>query len=93
MRRSVALRIAVIGLSVTAGISGTALAVGGGVHAVSVEHSPRVCRSAKTWGPAPDKFRPCVRITGVQEDGSFSFSVSDADGTVRYSAGVGARDR
>jgi hypothetical protein len=64
-----------------------------GVHAVSVQNSPRVCRSAKTWGPAPDRFRPCVRITNVEEDGSFGYAVSDADGTVRYTAGVGALDR
>jgi hypothetical protein len=61
--------------------------------AVSVAHSPRVCFSAKHWGPAPKAVRPCVRITGVQEDGSFNYAVSDADGTVRYTAGIGALDR
>lgn len=57
------------------------------------KYSPRVCFPKKDWGPAPDRIRPCVRITGVEEDGSFSYSVSDGDGTVRYTAGVGALDR
>lgn len=55
--------------------------------------APRVCFPKKDWGPAPDRIRPCVRITGVEEDGSFAYSVSDGDGTVRYTAGVGALDR
>lgn len=55
--------------------------------------SPRTCFAAKNWGPAPDSIRPCVQITQVEEDGSFAFSVSDADGTVRYTSGVGALDR
>lgn len=61
--------------------------------AVTVPHSPRVCFPAAKWGPAPDRIRPCVRITAVQEDGSFGYAVTDADGTVRYTAGVGALDR
>jgi hypothetical protein len=73
-----------------AAVSAVAAGHGG---AVTVEHSPRVCFKASHWGPAPDAVRPCVRITGVEEDGSFSYAVSDADGTVRYTAGVGALDR
>jgi hypothetical protein len=61
--------------------------------AVSVANSPRVCRSAATWGPAPDRYRPCARIVAVEEDGSIRLEVSDADGTVRYTTGVGALDR
>lgn len=56
-------------------------------------NAPRVCFPKKDWGPASDSIRPCVRITGVQEDGSFSYAVSDGNGTVRYTAGVGALDR
>lgn len=53
----------------------------------------RTCFPAKQWGPVADQYRPCVRIVRLYEDGSFKFAVSDADGTVRYSAGVGALDR
>jgi len=61
--------------------------------AANTAPSPRTCFAAKNWGPAPESVRPCVRITRVEEDGSFEFSVSDADGTVRYTSGVGALDR
>lgn len=53
----------------------------------------RVCFPAANWGPAPDRLRPCVSVTRVAEDGSFTYSVSDADGVERYSAGIGAQDR
>jgi len=53
----------------------------------------RTCFSATERGPASDAKRPCVEVTELFEDGSFSYRVSDADGTVRYSAGVGALDR
>ncbi|HEX6456252.1 MAG TPA: hypothetical protein VF009_07000 [Solirubrobacterales bacterium] len=53
----------------------------------------RVCFPAAKWGPAPDAVRPCVEVTRLFEDGSFSYRVTDADGTVRYSAGIGALDR
>lgn len=56
-------------------------------------NSPRVCFPKKDWGPASDRIRPCVRIARVEEDGSFRFSVSDGDGVVRYTSGVGALDR
>lgn len=75
-----------------AGLSGAAPAVKA-PHAVSVANSPRVCRSAATWGPAPDRYRPCAKITAVEEDGSVQIAVSDADGTVRYTTGIGALDR
>lgn len=51
------------------------------------------CFPAAKWGPAPDDLRPCVRIRHVEEDASFSFTVSDADGTTRYTSSVGALDR
>ncbi len=57
---------------------------------------PRTCFPAKLWDGTeqhPDSVRPCVRVTRIYEDGSFKFAVSDADGTVRYSGGVGAQDR
>lgn len=58
-------------------------------------HAPKLgrCFPAKQWGPAPDGLRPCVALRRIYEDGSFKFAVSDADGTVRYSGGVGASDR
>jgi hypothetical protein len=55
--------------------------------------SPRTCFSAADWGPVSDAVRPCVQITKIAEDGSFTYRVSDADGTNRYTAGVGALDR
>jgi hypothetical protein len=54
---------------------------------------PLTCFPASQWGPASDGLRPCVRVTRLYEDGSFHFAVSDANGTVRYDAGVGALDR
>ena len=63
------------------------------VPSVTASHSPRVCFDVGEWGPAPDRYAPCVRIRRVYEDGSFAYAVSDRDGTVRYSSGVGALDR
>lgn len=57
-----------------------------------VKAKPRVCFPAKRWDAAPGK-RPCARITRVYEDGSIELAVSDADGTVRWRAQLGARDR
>lgn len=49
----------------------------------------RECASAKTWGPAPDSVRPCVRLVGNKpEGGAVRFTVSDASGVVRYSGYV-----
>jgi hypothetical protein len=64
-----------------------------GIPSVPASRSPRVCFDLGMWGPAPDRYAPCVRIRRVYEDGSFTYAVSDRDGTVRYSAGVGALDR
>jgi hypothetical protein len=55
-------------------------------------HPHTVCFPAAKWD-APQRYRPCVHVGRVLEDGSFTYSVTDADGTVRYSAGVGAKDR
>lgn len=57
----------------------------------------RVCFPARAWD-GEDGYRPCVRITAVEEDGSFSYSVGDAGGidaeaVERYSGSVGALDR
>jgi len=65
----------------------------GHVASVTAAHSPQVCFPVGKWGPAPDRYAPCVRIRRVYEDGSFTFAVSDHDGTVRYVSGVGALDR
>ena len=74
-----------------------ALCVGGGVVALAVppttHQAPRVCFDRDSWSPAADALRPCVRIVRLYEDGSFKYRVSDANGTVRYSGGVGALDR
>jgi hypothetical protein len=53
----------------------------------------RTCFPANRWGPAPQQYRPCVQISRLYEDGSFKYRVSDFNGTVRYSGGVGAEDR
>jgi hypothetical protein len=50
------------------------------------------CFPAASWD-ADQGERPCVRVLRVEEDGSFRFRVSDADGTERYVSGVGALDR
>lgn len=60
-------------------------------------HSPRTCFRAAKW-TGEDGYRPCVQVLQVEEDGSFSFRVSDAGGidapaTTRYISGVGALDR
>ena len=46
------------------------------------------CFSAQVWD-ADDSNRPCVRIDRLYEDASFSYSVTEADGTKLYSGGVG----
>lgn len=56
----------------------------------------RVCFPASSWDEqygVPDSKRPCARIVRVEEDGSVRVVVTDADGTFRYAAGIGARDR
>jgi hypothetical protein len=63
------------------------------IPSVTAAQSPRVCFDAGAWGPAPQGEAPCVRIRRVMEDGSFTYAVSDRDGTVRYVNGVGALDR
>lgn len=52
----------------------------------------RVCFPASKWD-ANDALRPCAKITRVYEDGSVQIAVSDANGTVRYTTGIGALDR
>lgn len=52
----------------------------------------RVCFPAHRWNADP-QYRPCVQVSRLYEDGSFKFRVSDYNGTVRYSGGVGAEDR
>ena len=89
-------RIAVVYLSLAACLALAAVAYGNRpalIPSVSASHSPRVCFDVGKWGPAPQRYAPCVRIRRVYEDGSFTYAVSDRDGTVRYSAGVGALDR
>ena len=54
--------------------------------------SLRKCFPAAKWNDQ-ERYRPCVEIARVYEDGSFQFTVTDAGGTVRYSSGVGALDR
>jgi hypothetical protein len=72
---------------------------GGASYALAVppttHQAPRVCFDRDQWntGVVPASKRPCARIVRLYEDGSFKVRVSDADGTVRYSLGVGAQDR
>lgn len=53
--------------------------------------STRTCFPAGSWG-GNDAERPCVQVTRLYEDGSFSYRVSDANGVERYSADVGTPD-
>lgn len=53
----------------------------------------RVCFPASKWGPVEQRYRPCARIERVFEDGSVTLGVYDADGTQRYTTGIGALDR
>lgn len=53
--------------------------------------SPRTCFSRSAWS-ARDGLRPCVRVRTVYEDGSFEYSVTDANGTVRYTARAGSEE-
>lgn len=49
----------------------------------------RQCFSAAKWGPAPDSIRPCVTLkANSPEGGAVRFTVSDADGVVRYTGYV-----
>lgn len=54
--------------------------------------SSRTCFPASHWDANQD-VRPCAELTRVAEDGSFAYHVLDADGTIRYSGTVGAKDR
>lgn len=55
----------------------------------------RTCFPAAKWntGTVPASKRPCARIVRVFEDGSVRIRVEDASGSLRYGAGIGARDR
>jgi hypothetical protein len=89
-------RVAVVHLTLAACCLFAGIAYGNRpapVPSVTAAQSPRVCFDVGEWGPAPQRFAPCVRIRRVAEDGSFTFAVSDRDGTVRYVSGVGALDR
>ena len=59
--------------------------------ATGADH-PRTCFPISKWDANPG-LRPCARVTRVFEDGSLRVRVEDADGHIRYRAGVGARDR
>lgn len=80
----------------TAVIVALLLLVGiGAMAAAAADHHARGegrCFPAASWD-ADQGERPCVRVLRVEEDGSFRFRVSDADGTERYVSGVGALDR
>lgn len=81
-------RLAVVLASVAVAV--LLLACGGhGSHGASAQR----CFPASSWGPAPDRYRPCVEVVSVEEDGSFTYRVSDANGVTRYTAGIGALDR
>lgn len=59
------------------------------VSAVIVQHHK--CFKKSKWGAEPG-YRPCVQLQRIYEDGSFTYKTYDADGTVRYTSGVGALD-
>lgn len=72
-------------------------------HRAESERPPTVAHPAKhgrcfprsEWngGSVPQRFAPCARIARVEEDGSVILRVSDRDGIVRYSLGVGVPNR
>lgn len=69
------------------------LALGIAVAAVAAQPGPgRKCFPASSWDADQGK-RPCIEVTRVEEDGSFRFRASNADGTERYASGIGALDR
>ncbi len=70
----------------------TAKGLSRGIPDTTAAHAPRVCFPAGKWD-APQGQSPCIRVTRVYEDGSFTFSVSNKGGTVRYVGGIGAQDR
>lgn len=89
--------LAVFALTCTViGAAGVGIAATGGTtawpHAAA---QPRLCFPLDKWntGTVAARYRPCVRVVRLYEDGSFKYAVSDADGTIRYSGGVGAEDR
>lgn len=54
-----------------------------------------LCFPASHWDGSertPDSLRPCAQIVRVEEDGSTKIRVSERDGTVRFTVGVGAPD-
>lgn len=60
------------------------------VTVVPVRHTR--CFKLSRWNAEPG-LRPCVTVTRIYEDGSFAYRTSDANGTERYTSGVGALDR
>lgn len=92
MRRSVALRIALVSVWLVALLGTGALAVAHTPKRDAESPRQRVCFPAGKWD-ARDAVRPCARITAVYEDGSVEVAVSDADGDVRWRSQVGALDR
>lgn len=75
------------------------LAAGFGIDSTRTvtEYQPvtRTCFPLDQWnsGNVSADYRPCAKVVQVEEDGSVRIQVSDADGTVRWDAGIGARDR
>lgn len=56
------------------------------------QHPSRTCFPRAKWdGEA--SYRPCAEVRRVYEDGSVVLAVEDADGTTRYTVGIGAKDR
>lgn len=52
----------------------------------------RLCFPKASWDAA-ERYRPCISIIRVSEDGSFTFAAEDYNGVVRYVEGVGVPDR
>lgn len=89
-------RVALLGITAALGLGCATAGSQAGVSITTTDHvapSERVCFPRATWGPARQGLRPCARITRVYEDGSVGLRVSDADGTTRYTTGIGALDR
>lgn len=67
------------------------IAIVASVSAAVPTQAPRTCFPASKWSDQ-QRFRPCVSVERVYEDGSFTFSVEDADGVQRFDGAIGALD-
>lgn len=93
--RPLPLRAQLLVIAVLIIVYGTVVAIRAGAAPQGVAPHPnelRRCFPKATWNAEPG-YRPCAAIRRVYEDGSVVLAVEDANGTTRYTVGVGAKDR